>query len=163
MHKNGGPRVGRAKQLATAILLPTDRPLPIARHKELATPNTASAEEYFKNSFKNRKSANTPPMPVVHYSLSAAACPRLAAKFARAHPHLFVQPNEDDDIMTRPLNSESGVREPLASSHTVVCDLLDNGSGSSGTMLPLREGSVRTESKAPPDPHSGRGECQEKN
>lgn len=54
-HKDGGQRVGRAKQLSTAILLPTDRPLPTARKYGANTCNAGTAEELFKASFQKQK------------------------------------------------------------------------------------------------------------
>ena len=133
--------------------------------------------------FKSRKTISTPSIPVAHYSLYAAACPRLAAKFARTHPHLFVQPDEDDNS-SPPVSEARTPQQAIQGRYGNRCeckgqDCITNGlcstfrevpsaiadvhSCSSGTMPPLnRSGTVRTVSKAPPDPHSGRGECQEK-
>ena len=177
-----GSREG-GKQLATAKLLSTNRPLPKITAKPKLSPRQAnSAEEFFNQSlsFCKRKTKSVPHTPVPHFGLSAAACPRLAAKFARKHPHLFVQ--ADDSGGTSPHNREAGTPQQAIQGkygNSCVCkgqDCTANGlcstlngipstyvdryNCSSGTMLPLREGSVRTESKAPPDPHRGRGECQ---
>lgn len=164
-------------------LLTTRRPKPVLKQKVGGTSHTntkRSLNSYLKN-LQSKPWRLT--SRLISYGLSKSACPNLYSKFARSgnrhvkqddeaaipsevdqpmsHPHLGKPPSGRE---THLLNSETGVREPASDSHTNVCGLFEHGgSRSIGTMLPLREDSVRIESKAPPDPHRGRGECHAEN
>ena len=180
VHKSRRTNGKKSENQSREELLTTRRPKPVLKPKVSGTSHTStksSLNAYLKNLQKKPWRLASRLIP---YGLSKRACPILYSKFARMGNRHFKQddeaaiPSEVDQPMSHPhlgkppsgrethlLYSETGVREPASDSHTNVCGLFEHGgSCSSGTMLPFREGSVRTESKAPPDPHRGRGECQ---
>ena len=129
-------------------LLPTSRPLPTVRMRKAGTRHTAFRAP--SNKFFKSVSTTT---EVVHFGLNAAACPSLARKFAKTHPHLFSAQEEGVQMPT------SGIPAWSLSTHTGVCmessesyDMVNQHQSSlipSGTELPRQNccGSVRTEGR----------------
>ena len=72
-------------------LLPTSRKLPVSHRDRLGTCHTNLSQQS-----KRRKESN-PVQTVAHFGLTAAACPKLAKRFARTHPHLFKDEEEDEE------------------------------------------------------------------
>ena len=175
-HKTKRTERVKKDQHARVALLSTRRPKPEPKLKLLGTRHTSSKGNLNKCFKKLLEKPWKLSGKISSYGLSKAACPKLYRKFActahrpfyegdeedvserdypMSHPHQEMPP---DGRETHLLNSETGVRGSPTSG------MLASDSRSCGTvLLPRRGSSVRLESKAPPSPYSGQGECQANN